>query len=161
MSTLQEFLKKRAELAREAKPHKQEIQAEWRGALERLINQIVAWLTDSDKEKILEVREEWHFRREEGVGSYSVLGLVVALEAREVQIVPIARNAVGPLASTGTIRVGRSYGRVDMTNGAEKYTLYRTQVEPSDQWVIVHEDEFVPRPFDRNSFDAAMQSLLQ
>ena len=161
MSTLQEFLKQRADLERQATPQKLEIQREWCTAVERLINQVCQWLADADKEKILEVRDEWHQRRESGVGVYNVLGLVVRLEAQEVHIVPVARNVVGPVASTGTIHVARSFGRVDMTNGAEKYMLFRTKVAPSDEWVIINEDGFALQPFDQKSFDAAMQSLLQ
>jgi hypothetical protein len=39
--------------------------------------------------------------------------------------------------------------------------LFRIAKEPADEWVIINEEGFALQPFDRKSFDAAMQSLLQ
>ena len=67
-------------------------------------------------------------------------GLVIRMEAREVRTVPIARMVVGPELSNGIIRLTRSFGRVDLTDGVEKFMLFRSQKDPSDEWVIVEEE---------------------
>ncbi len=161
MSTLQEFLKQRAEHLSASFPEKVKIQNDWIQAVDRLLNQIKQWLKDADPQAILDVFEESVDRRESGVGVYQVHSLRIRLEAQEVRVIPIARNVLGPVSSSGTIHKGRSFGRVDMTNGVSKFLLFRTDVEPSDRWIIVDEDAYVPRDLDRGTFDAAMQSLLQ
>ena len=161
MSTLQDFLKQRADHIRDTLPERLRIQNEWIQAVERLINQLKEWLTASDPQHILEFFEDTVQRRESDVGVYLVKRLVIRLEAQEVQVVPIARNVIGPVTTSGATHTGRSHGRVDMTNGVNKFLLFRTQAEPSDRWIIVSDDTYVARDLDRASFDAAMQSLLQ
>ncbi len=161
MSTLQEFLKRRADHIRDAFPERVRVQNEWIQAVDRLINQVKEWLTAADPQNILEFFEDTVQPRESDVGVYLVKRLLIRLEAQEVQVVPIARIVIGPVTTSGTTHTGRSYGRVDMTNGVSKFLLFRTQVEPSDRWIIVDEDAYVTRDLDRGTFDAAMQSLLQ
>jgi hypothetical protein len=161
MNTLQEFLKQRADHIRDTLPERVRVQNEWIQAVERLINQVKEWLTAADPQHILEFFEDTIQRRESDVGVYLVKRLVIRLEAQEVQVVPIARNVIGPVTTSGSAHTGRSYGRVDLTNGVSKFLLFRTQVEPSDRWIIVDEDAYIPRDLDRDTFDAAMQSLLQ
>lgn len=161
MSTLQDFLKQRADHLHASSSEKMKIQNEWIQAVNRLLTQIKQWLKDADQPGILNIFEESVDRRESGVGVYEVHSLRIRLEAQEVCVIPIARNVLGPVSSSGTIHKGKSFGRVDMTNGVSKFLLFRTEVEPSDRWIIVDEDAYVPRDLDRGSFDAAMQSLLQ
>lgn len=161
MKTLKEFLAEHAEIERGRAHEKWAIQQEWIRAIRRLIQQIQAWLTDSDPEHVLQVREYHTEIREIGVGVYVAPGLAIRLEAREVQLIPIARNVVGPHLSNGLIHVKRAFGRVDLIGGGQKYLLYRSQTDPNDEWVIVEDDGFVVRKLDRPAFEEAMQSLLE
>jgi len=161
MSTLKEFLTSRAEIERERAGEKMAVQNEWRGAVERLIQQIVAWLRDADTLRILEIQDDFHQLREVNVGVYILPGLVIRLEVEEVRVVPIARNAVGPMEDIGGNRIGRTFGRVDLKNGGKKYMLFRIEREPIDRWVIVDDESYTVREFNRQTFDEAMQSLLQ
>ena len=95
------------------------------------------------------------------MGVYLVPSLQIRLEAQEVRVDPIARNALGPVWLEGAIHTGKSFGRVDLTNGAEKYLIFRVAVDPEDRWAIVDKDAYVPRELNRQSFDLAMQNLLQ
>src|SRR5208283_1746421 len=139
MSTLQEFLKERADQLHASLSEKTKIQKEWSDAIHRLVIQIVDWLKDADSERILDVQLETKQLRELGVGVYFVPSLQVRLEAQEVRVDPIARNAVGPVWSDGAIHTGKSFGRVDLTNGVDRYLMYRVAVDPEDRWVIVDE----------------------
>jgi hypothetical protein len=159
MSTLKEFLKDRAEIERGRANEKLAIQQEWKAAVERLINQIFAWLKEADELQVLKIEEEWHHLREVSVGVYNVPGLVIRLEAQEVRVVPIARDVVGPVGDAGTVR-RRSLGRVDLKNAGNKYMLFRTERDP-DQWVIVDDVGYLVREWNRQTFDEAIQSLLQ
>lgn len=161
MSTLKEFLASRAEIERERVDEKVAIQNEWRAAVLRLIEQIVAWLRDADTPRILEIHDDSHHLREVNVGVYNLPGLVIQLEAEEARVVPIARNAVGPVEDIGGNRIRRSLGRVDLKNGGKKYMLFRIEREPIDRWVIVDDESYTVREFNRQTFDEAMQSLLQ
>jgi hypothetical protein len=126
-----------------------------------LIGQIQEWLRDADPGRSLDIQERYHELREVNVGVYTAPGLTIRYEAREVRIVPVARMVVGPLLSDGGVRMNRAFGRVDMTDGGEKFMLFRIRMDPSDEWVIVEERGYVVRKFDRQAFEEAMQSLLE
>ena len=111
--------------------------------------------------RILEIQDDSHLLREVNVGVYNLPGLVIRMEAEEVLVVPIARNAVGPVDEIGSNRIRRSWGRVDLKNGGKKYMLFRIEREPIDRWVIVDDESYTVREFNRQTFDEAMQSLLQ
>jgi hypothetical protein len=119
-------------------------------------------LYDADSQNILEFFENSIQLREYEVGVYLVKRLTIRLEAQEVHVIPIARNAVGPVAaSSGSTHRGKSFGRVDITDGVAKFLLFRTQVQPADQWVIVDDETYIIRELNEESFASAMQSLLQ
>ena len=161
MKTLKEFLTERAEIERGRADEKKAIQQEWIQAIRRLIQKIEDWLLDSDPDHLLEVDERTYELREDNVGVYSAPGLVIHYEAREVRVVPIARMVAGPDLSNGLVRIKCAFGRVDLTDGGEKFLLYRSQRDPADEWTIVKDDGFIVKEFDRQSFEEAMQSLLQ
>jgi hypothetical protein len=161
MKTLKEFLNERAEIERGRADEKKAIQQEWIWAVRRLVQQIREWLLAADQEHLLRVDERYYELREVDVGVYTAPGLVIRLEAREVQILPIARMVVGPFLSNGMVRMNRAFGRVDMTSGGEKFMLFRSQKDPSDEWVIVEEEGYTARKFDCQAFEEAIQSLLE
>ncbi len=135
---------------------------EWVGAVDRLNGRIKAWLTDADPEhKILAVSEVPCQLREEGIGSYEARGLIISAGRRELRVEPIARNVVGPLSSTGVIHVSRAYGRVDLTDGLEKFMIFRVEKDPEDRWSIIEQDGFRMRDFDRGAFEEAFKALLE
>jgi len=159
--TLEEFLHERAEIERGHADEKTALQREWVGAVQRLIGQITGWLRDADKEHLLEIEEKCHKLREVDVGVYTAPGLVIRLESQEARVIPVARMVVGPDLSNGLIRVIRAFGRVDMTDGEKKFLLFRTEVAPADEWVILEDEGFTFKRFTRESFEEAAQSLLQ
>jgi hypothetical protein len=161
MNTLETFLAQRAEIKRGRADHETALQKEWNAAVERLLDQMTNWLRTADKERLLEIERTHHRLREMEVGVYDAPGLIVRLDAREVRVVPIARMVVGPDLSNGIIRIVRSFGRVDMTDGARKYLVFRTRIDPAEEWTIVEDEGFTFKKFTRESFEEAMQSLLQ
>src|SRR5690349_5159303 len=132
--TLQEFLKEKA--------HEQDIVArrkrreEWLGAVARLMEQIKGWLRDADPEGILSVVPIPVDRNETGLGSYRAEGFNISLnDDTSVQVIPIARNVAGFLAGGR-----RAEGRVDITNGVEKHSLYRTFEDGVENWYVFTRD---------------------
>ena len=122
----------------------------------------MAWLTYADPDHaILEVRETPYQLREEGIGSYEARGLIISLGRRELRVEPIARNVAGPLSSTGVIHVSRAYGRVDLTDGLQKYMIFRVEKVPEDRWSIIEQDGFRMRAFDQVAFEEAFKALLE
>lgn len=161
MQTLKEFLSARAAVERGRADEKKALQTEWIWAVRRLVQQVKDWLSDADQEKLLQVKEDHQEVRESELGVYSVPRLIIQLEAREVRLTPVARMVVGPNLSNGMIRVTRAFGRVDLTSGDRRYLLFRSQKEPDDAWAIVEDEGFTVKRLDRESFEEAMQSLLQ
>jgi hypothetical protein len=151
MKTLETFLAQRAEIKRGRADYESTLQREWISAIQRLLDQMIDWLRAADKEHLLENE----------VGVYDAPGLAIRLDAREVKVVPAARMVVGPDLTNGIVRIVRAFGRVDMTDGARKYLVFRTQVDPTEEWTIVEDEGFTFKKFTRESFEEAMQGLLQ
>ncbi len=161
MKTLKEFLSDRAEIERGKADDKKALQTEWTCAVRRLVQLIREWLADADQEKMLTIKEDYQEIRELELGVYTVPRLLIRLDSQEVALVPISRMVVGPNLSNGIIHVARAFGRVDLKSGDRKYLLFRSQIEPNESWVIVEDEGFTVKRFDRDSFEEAMQSLLQ
>jgi hypothetical protein len=133
---------------------------EWVGAVDRLKVRIQNWLAEDDPRQLLQIGRLPFHLRERGIGSYRIDGLSIGLGPREVRLEPVARNVAGSVATTGAISMPRAFGRVDLTNGLEKYLIFRDAVEPEDRWRILDEDRHEARPFDRQSFEDALRDLL-
>jgi hypothetical protein len=161
MKTLEEFLHERAEIERGRADEKTAVQQEWIGAVRRLLDQMTAWLREADQDHLLEIEETSHTLREFHAGVYTAPGLVIRLDARQVQAIPTASRAVGPYLENGEIRVRTGFGQVNLTDGGRKFRLYRSHREPADEWVVMENDRREVKRLDRQAFEEVMQSLLQ
>jgi hypothetical protein len=130
-------------------------------AIQRLLDRKIDWLRAADKEHLLEIEKKHHRLRGMDVGVFDAPGLVIRLDAREVGVVPVARMVVGPDLTNGVVRIVRSFGRVDLTDVARKYLIFRTQIDPAEEWTIVEDEGFTFKKFTRESFEEAIQDLLQ
>jgi hypothetical protein len=161
VASLKEFLASEAEKLRSEQAEALTKRAEWIAAVERLLGQIKDWLGQADPERILRIDEAPLRIGEQGLGTYEIPGLTIGLGTREVRIKPVARHVLAPLRVTGRMHVPRAYGRVDLTNGLDRFMIFRTAKEPDDRWTIIEEDGPLMKPFDRDSFESAFQSLLE
>jgi hypothetical protein len=162
VASLKEFLKEQAENLRIQEPERAKKRDEWVAAVSRLCSQIRGWLSQADPDgEILEIKDRHYEIREEGIGTYTVSGISISLGPRHVDVVPVARNVVGPLSTTGVIYVPRAYGRVDLSNGLEKFMLFRVEKQPEDRWTLVGQDRPQMERLDQSTFEAAFQSLLE
>ncbi len=92
VESLKDFIAERAEKLRSEEPYAAKKRDEWTAAVDRLSQRITEWLTLADPEqKILKLREHIYQLREEGIGSYEVSGLSIALGPREIRVEPIAK----------------------------------------------------------------------
>ena len=161
MASLKEFLESEAEKLRSEQAAALTERQEWIAAVERLLAQTKEWLGEADTKRILMVEETPIRIAERGLGTYEIPALTIGLGTREVRIKPVARHVLAPLRVTGRFQVPRAYGRVDMTNGLDRFMIFRTELEPGDHWIITEEDEPLLERFERESFDSAFQSLLK
>ncbi len=161
MQSLKEYLEIQADEALRMKEEREQIIKEWTTSIYNLIGQVRVWLNDADPHHILEISTASHRIREEKIGGYDAPGLIVRLNAREVRLIPISRYNVGPFTTLGEARIDRSFGRVDLTEGGLKYTLYRIQTEPSDKWILIDDEDYIPRVLDRKGFEEAVLDLFR
>jgi len=161
VASLKEFLESEAEKLRSEQAAALTERQEWIAAVERLFAQIKEWLAQADTKRILMIDESPIRIAERGLGTYEIPALTIGLGTREACIKPVARHVAAPLRSTGSIQVPRAYGRVDMTNGLDRYMIFRTELEPDDRWIIIEQNEPLMEWFDRNSFEIALKSLLE
>jgi hypothetical protein len=160
VSTLKEFLESEAEKLRSEQSEALSKREEWIAAVDRLLAQVKDWLAQADTQGILRIEKVLMRLAEQGLGTYEIPALTIGLGPREVRIKPVARFVAAPLRQVGVIFVPRVYGRVDMTNGLDRYMIFRTQTEPEDRWTIYEENGPLVRTFDQDSFDSTVQSLL-
>jgi hypothetical protein len=159
MSTLTDFLKEQAARLRTEGPSRQAILEDWVRAVELLLNQIREWTKEADPENVLKIEKETCGISEEGLGYYHVSRLKIRLDAREVLVTPVARQVVGRFGLPGE-PPRPSLGRVDITDGLQKYMLYRIEAAPRNQWYIVDE-RFRTREFDQAAYEEALVDLLK
>jgi hypothetical protein len=134
---------------------------EWIESVRRLLEQIKEWLQEADEKHVLMIDDSPIRIGERGLGTYEIPALTIGMGTREVRIKPIARYVVAPLRAMALLQVPRAYGRIDMTNGLDRYFMFRVAREPADRWRIVEQDGPLVEPFDRTSFEAAFQRLLE
>jgi hypothetical protein len=101
VESLKDFIASQAEKLRNEESQAAHKRNEWVAAVDRLNQQIKAWLSYADPDHaILDVCETPYQLREEGIGSYEARGLTISVGRRELRVEPIARNVAGPLSST-------------------------------------------------------------
>jgi hypothetical protein len=67
----------------------------------------------------------------------------------------------GPVSATGVIHISRAYGRVDLTDGLEKFMIFRVKKDPENRWTIIKQDGFQIQEFDQQAFEQALKALLE
>ena len=158
MPGFREWLAKEAERERDSANQAKVIE-EWTDSVLDLFTQMIRWLAEDDTEKLFLVETGKLKKDEQGLGAYEVAAIRFSLSSRHVDLIPIGRNIVGGIGKHGDIGF-RSEGRVDMTNGADKYLLYRVVTEEGKEWMIVDDVNYEIRRLTRTAFEEALQDLL-
>ncbi len=143
--TFQQFLQ---ELAREQGG--QEVLArrrEWVAAVERLLEQLTAWLREADAGKVLEIDRTEVERAEAGLGRYTAPGLSVGVGRVRSQVAAVGRNtrhlpaslAVAVAHATGRVddfeRAWTPAGQVEVSSRFDRWSLFRLLgPEAAEDW---------------------------
>ena len=154
--TLREFLAQNASFN---ETNRRKGRDEWIAAVDRLLAQLRAWLTEAGAVELLDLEPLEFEKREQGLGAYRIKGLAIHFGERTVKVVPVGRTVLarlGPFAEAGH---ENAEGRVDITNGTDKYCLYRKLTHDGEQWLVQHERSGI-RPLDREQFEIVLQDLL-
>ncbi len=158
MSNFKEWLTEQAGQQSDVVDRQKRIQ-EWIDAVTDLLDRLKNWLAEDDSKNLLTIRQNLIAKREEGLGSYTIPSMQIALFDRMVEIVPLARNVAGGIGKQRDPDF-RAEGRVDMTNGGEKHMLYHVASPTGKKWVIIDERRYAIQEFDKERFEAALQDLL-
>jgi hypothetical protein len=156
MMTFREFLDKQAQ--RSDHVERRQRRDEWVAVVGRFLNQLRAWLVESDPKGVLDVVPMEIERFEPNLGSYRIAALKINLGASAVEVTPVGRNTVGIMEPPGDA-VLRAEGRVDITDGIRRYICYRTLKEGQEKWYAVDE-RFQAWPLDKERVEAILQDLL-
>ena len=98
MSALKTFLKEQAHAQRATQAERMEAIAEWKQALNSLIEQLERWLHEADPKNVLKVERIPITIRERCLGIYEVDGLRVWLKYRDFRVEPGAATQAGRTA---------------------------------------------------------------
>ncbi len=160
MSRFTEFLQTRAQEEKAKVEANRPVREEWVKAVTELIAQMEVWLSEDDTAHVLAIARDFIEKHEEGLGFYHAPVLRVRHVAREVEIVPVVRIVVSAPADSLLPRTSRPQGRVDITDGATRYKMYRLVDGAESRWVVL-EQRHPARLFDRDVFEDIMMDLLQ
>ncbi len=133
---------------------------EWIAAVDRLLTQLHAWLADMGAAELLDLEPLEFEKREEGLGAYRIKGLAIHFGENTVKVTPVGRTVLAHLGSYAEPGHGNAEGRVDITNGAYKYYLYRKLNDVGEEQWLVQNERSDLRPLDRERFEAILQDLL-
>jgi hypothetical protein len=126
--------------------------------VERLVNQLMGWVREVDQSGLLALAPFRLRPTEAGLGTYEVPGFTIGLGDTIVQVRPVARNVVGSVKLSAEKEV-KPQGRVDVTDGLRRYTLYRTLEGGGERWYVVDEDANTAE-LDQDQFMAILEDLL-
>jgi hypothetical protein len=131
---------------------------DWVDAANLLVGRCKEWLAEADPEALLSLRIATQEKTETGLGRYEVPLLVVDHADTRVHVVPFARNTARTLSFAPGVQV-QAEGRVDISNGTEKRTLYRIHSEGKERWYLTA-DHGDPIELNQDVFMAIMEDLL-
>lgn len=132
---------------------------DWTTSVVALLAQLVRWLAEDDETRVLQVESGKIQLDEQGLGSYEIATLRIYLFARFADLIPAGRNVVGGVGKHGELGY-KSEGRVDLTNGVDKFLLYRVVTPDGKEWVLVDDEDYSVKPLTKASFEYALQVLL-
>ena len=155
--TLREFLLQNAP---RDEIRRRQCREEWIAAIDRLLAQLRAWLTDAGTAELLDLEPLEFEKREQGLGAYRIKGLAIHFGERTVKVVPVGRTVLAHLGKYAEPGHDNAEGRVDVTNGAYKYFLYRKRNDAGEEQWLVQDERSGIRPLDRAQFEAVLQDLL-
>ena len=157
MSILRDFLREKGLQDNQIERRKKRDQ--WVASVNELMASLLQWLKAADPDGILEVAPIEVDRLEQGIGAYRAPSLEIRFEEADVKIIPIGRNVMRYVNSTGS-RVVNAMGRVDITDGARKYTLYRVVDDQGrNRWQVIGEGREGVE-LDQGCFEQIMKELL-
>ncbi len=158
LTSFREWLKAEEKKKEGDEGKRREKRQEWVEAANRLIGRCHAWLTEADTEGILNLRISTNPKAETGLGRYETNFLVVEHEEAHLHIVPFGRNTTRVLSLVPGVEI-QTQGRADISNGIEKWMLYRVHVDGQERWYATP-DRGDPVEFNQNVFMAIMEDLL-
>jgi hypothetical protein len=156
MKTLREFLEEKARIP--GQEERRQRREEWVACVQRIMQQFSDWLAEADTLGVLEIVPLDLERIEQGLGNYRVPGWSIQFEDTVIKILPVGRNVLGFLGPE-TEKPLRPQGRIDVTDGARRFILYRVLQDDGEQWLVV-DDKYRVTPLDRQRFEAMIQELL-
>jgi hypothetical protein len=136
---------------------------EWQAAVQRLFDQIRAWLAHSDPDGIIQIKQGQQDVAEAGLGRYVIPRLDLRAFGKWIGIIPKARLTIASAHPPQRSAPERAAGRVDITDEVRRYVLYRFRHDgEGDVWLI---DDLrpgtPPAPFDQEAFEMALASYLR
>jgi hypothetical protein len=161
MSALSDYLKSETGHIRAESERRKAEKQDWQRAVLELVNQMLAWVTASEPKDVLQYRRTEHTFDDYDIGgNYQLTGRSLILGDATVRIVPSNLPVVGAIQVPGEDHRRKVAGRVEFDNGIDRVSLYRVKDGERDirlWWT----HGGVGKPFDRESFEAILVSLLR
>ncbi len=157
---LAEFLREHARHLPDQESYFAQQREEWVAAVECLLQRLEGWLRQADPSRTLSLTRGEHRCQEAGLGTYSVPTLVIGLANVKVAVVPVARNASGPVGVSFPSFLPQ--GLIHITDGGRTFVAYRSLAGDNESWLLIDHHDFIPRPtrLDQWAFQEVVRRLL-
>jgi hypothetical protein len=161
MGQLAEYLQKDGVSIRDTSAARKAEKLHWQRAVRELVDQMERWITDAEPKDVLRYhRGTLRIEGDYDVGQFELATFTIVLGRETVRITPTHVPVVGRLQVPGDEKQRQAIGRVDFDNGIDRRNLYCVQKDDRDIWLWWGHGG-VGFPFDRESFESAVVSLLQ
>jgi len=132
---------------------------EWLDSIHAFMDQVRIWLAEADPEQILDVEVYRVSRTEATLGTYDAPALQINFGPGSVEITPIDRYTSSSSSRFVSPLINEPAGRIDLTDGWRKTSVYRGVGPDGDRWRFVDEKNHV-QELDQESFVRIIQELL-
>lgn len=133
MSKLADFLRQQKETEKGKEINLEKVKAQWLSTLTDLLGKIKEWVSEAEREGLIQVVDQPKDLSEELLGSYRAPSLALRTDRSTVKIEPVGRYIIG------------AQGRVDMRSARGSYMLIH--LSPEKGWMCVKEKkqrEYLP-----------------
>src|SRR5437762_10008319 len=124
-TSLKDFLKQKAALYAAESEKNRLIIEEWQAAVDKLYNQLEAWLAGADPEGFIRRERSQIEVTEPSLGRYPISRFNLRAFGKWVSLIPKARKTIKRAHPPQKGASEEATGRVDITDEIRRYVLYR------------------------------------
>jgi hypothetical protein len=159
MMSFKEFLKSQEATIKAEAQASERLKKQWETALLDLMTTIKSWLSESDPDRLLQIKDHVVTIYDNQIDQPSLPGLDIFMGSRAISIRPIsAKTVIGPRRKPVE---GEWTGRVDLIGNPYSFELWLlVDAQGESRWYIRDDRKYTLHPLTRESLENALVELF-